>query len=418
MNVLIKSATIIDPKSDFNNKTQDVLVEKGRISKIADRINNTKNFKEIKLEDLHISQGWFDCSVSFGEPGFEERETILNGLKTAALSGYTAVAVNANTDPVISTSSDVTFLKSKAEHSPVELLPIGTLTKDGNGTALAELFDMRNSGAVAFGDYQKSIGNSNLMKIALQYASSFNGLVCSFPQEDEIAGSGVMNEHISSTRLGLKGIAPLAEEIQIARDLYLLEYTGGKLHIPTISTAGSVQLIREAKAKNLDISCSVAVHNLIFSDDQLSTFNTNFKVSPPLRTPEDIEALRNGLKDGTIDMVTSDHNPLDIEHKKLEFDRASYGTVGLESAFGALHTIFPLKSVIKFLTRGKERFGLKHITIDVGNPLNVTLFNPKSKYTFSSSNLISKSKNTIFENYKLKGESYGIICNNKIELKH
>jgi dihydroorotase len=390
MNVLIKSATIIDPKSDFNNKTQDVLVEKGRISKIADRINNTKNFKEIKLEDLHISQGWFDCSVSFGEPGFEERETILNGLKTAALSGYTAVAVNANTDPVISTSSDVTFLKSKAEHSPVELLPIGTLTKDGNGTALAELFDMRNSGAVAFGDYQKSIGNSNLMKIALQYAS----------------------------RLGLKGIAPLAEEIQIARDLYLLEYTGGKLHIPTISTAGSVQLIREAKAKNLDISCSVAVHNLIFSDDQLSTFNTNFKVSPPLRTPEDIEALRNGLKDGTIDMVTSDHNPLDIEHKKLEFDRASYGTVGLESAFGALHTIFPLKSVIKFLTRGKERFGLKHITIDVGNPLNVTLFNPKSKYTFSSSNLISKSKNTIFENYKLKGESYGIICNNKIELKH
>lgn len=414
MNVLIKSATIIDPKSDFNNKTQDILVEKGIITKIANRIQNTNNYKEIKLENLHISQGWFDSSVSFGEPGFEERETLINGLKTAAYSGFTSVAVNANTNPVISTSTDVTFLKSKAENSGIDLLPIGALTKDGNGQALAELFDMKNAGAVAFGDYQKSINRPNLMKIALQYASTFDGLVCSFPQDNDIAGQGVMNEHISSTKLGLKGIPALAEELQVARDLFLLEYTKGKLHIPTISTEGSVKLIREAKANKLNVSCSVAIHNLIFSDARLDTFNTNFKVSPPLRTQNDISALIEGLKDGTIDMVTSDHNPLDIEHKKIEFDHATNGTVGLESAFGALQTIFPLKSVIKFLTRGKDRFGMEDTPINVGNKLNISLFNPDIKYTFSSTSLFSKSKNTIFENVQLKGKSYGVICNDKI----
>ena len=416
MNVLIKSATIIDPKSDFHNKTQDILIKKGIISKIASRIKNPNNLKEIKLENLHISQGWFDSSVCFGEPGYEERETISNGLKTAALSGFSAVAVNANTNPVISTSTDVTFLKSKAEHSAVDLLPIGALTKDGNGVALAEIFDMGNAGAVAFGDYQRSISNSNLMKIVLQYASTFDGLVCSFPQDDNIAGLGVMNEHISSTKLGLKGIPALAEELQVARDLFLLEYTDGKLHIPTISTARTVELIREAKAKKLNVSCSVAIHNLKLSDTYLNSFDTNYKVAPPLRTQEDIDALLAGLKDGTIDMVTSDHNPLDIEHKKIEFDHASNGTVGLESAFGALNTIFPLKSVIKILTRGKERFGLEEIPLNVGNKMNATLFDPDLKYTFTSSNLISKSKNTIFENYIMKGKAYGVICNNKVEI--
>lgn len=416
MNVLIKSVTIIDPKSDFHNKTQDILIENGIISKIASRIKNPENINEIKLDNLHISQGWFDSSVSFGEPGYEERETILNGLKTAALSGFTAVAVNPNTNPVISTSSDVAFLKSKAEQSAVDLLPIGALTRDGNGVALAEVYDMGNAGAVAFGDYQRAINNSNLMKIALQYVSTFDGLVCSFPQDNNIAGSGVMNEHVSSTKLGLKGIPAVAEELQIARDLFLLEYTDGKLHIPTISTAGSVELIRAAKAKKLNVSCSVAIHNLVLSDVCLDSFDTNFKVVPPLRTQSDINALLAGLKDGTIDMVTSDHNPLDIEHKKLEFDHATNGTVGLESAFGALSTLFPLKTVIKFLTRGKIRFGLKETPLNVGNKLNATLFNPELKYTFTSSNLISKSKNTIFENFIMKGKPYGVICNNKVEL--
>jgi dihydroorotase len=416
MNLLIKSATIIDPKSDFHNKKVDILVKKGIISNISNRIKNTKKYREISLDNLHISQGWFDSSVSFGEPGFEERETIDNGLQTAAKSGFTAVAVNANTYPVISTNTDVSFLKSKAEKHAVDLHPIGALTKQSKGEHLAELFDMHNAGAVAFGDYQKPICNPNLMKIALQYASSFKGLVCSFPQENKIAGQGVMNENITSTTIGLKGTPALAEELQIARDLFLLDYTGGKLHIPTISTAKSEELIRNAKKNKLDVSCSVAIHNLFFTDENLIDFDSNFKVNPPLRTQKDIDALIVGLKDGTIDMLTSDHNPLDIELKKIEFDFASYGTIGLESAFGLLNSIFTLKKTIDLLTKGKERFKIESSSINIGNKLNITLFNPDDKYVFSTKDIFSKSKNSMFFGVEMQGRVYGIYNNNKIEL--
>jgi dihydroorotase len=416
MNILIKSATIIDSKSEFHNTTQDLLIENGLIIKIGDSIKNPKKYQEITLENLHISQGWFDSSVSFGEPGFEERDTIANGLKTAAASGFTVVAMNANTNPVIDSNGDITFINSKAANHAVTLLPIGALTHASKGEHLAELFDMNSAGAVAFYDYKKPISNPNLMKIALQYVSSFNGLVCSFPQENNIAGHGVMNENITSTTLGLKGIPALAEELQVARDLFLLEYTGGKLHIPTISSAKSVQLIREAKKKKLDVTCSVAIHNLYFSDEVLTDFNTLFKVLPPLRIQSDIDALIEAVKDGTIDMVTSDHNPLDIEHKKIEFDYAGYGSIGLESAFGALQTIFTTKKTIDLLTKGKLRFGLEQTPINIGNKLNITLFNPDTKYTFSTKNIISKSKNAIFENETLKGKVYGIISNNKVSL--
>ncbi|GAA4885510.1 dihydroorotase [Flaviramulus aquimarinus] len=416
MNILIKSATIIDSKSEFHNTTQDLLIENGVIAKIASKIKTPKNCQVITLNNLHISQGWFDSSVSFGEPGFEERETIKNGLKTAAASGFTAVALNANTHPVIDSNSDITFINSKANHNAVTLLPIGALTVGSKGEGLAELYDMNTAGAVAFYDYKKPISNPNLMKIALQYASNFNGLVCSFPQENKISGLGVMNENITSTTLGLKGNPALAEELQVARDLFLLEYTNGKLHIPTISTATSVKLIREAKKKKLNVTCSVAIHNIYFTDEVLTDFNTNYKVLPPLRTQHDVEALIEGLKDGTIDMITTDHNPIDIEEKKVEFDHANYGVIGLESAFGALQSLFTIKKTIDLLTKGKSRFGLENTPINIGNTLNITLFNPDTKYTFSKSNIVSKSKNAIFENEYLKGQVYGIISNNKIAL--
>lgn len=416
MTILIKSATIIDPKSEFHNTTQDLLIENGVITNIGNPLKNPKNYQEIILENLHISQGWFDSSVCFGEPGFEERDTIANGLKTAATSGFTAVAMNANTYPVLDTSSDIEFVNTKAKNHAVTLLPIGALTKGGKSEDLAELYDMTGAGAVAFYDYQKPVSNPNLLKIALQYAMNFGGLVFSFPQENKIAGLGVMNENITSTSLGLKGNPSLAEELQIARDLFLLEYTGGKLHIPTISSATSVALIREAKKKKLDVTCSVAIHNLYFTDDVLTDFNTHFKVLPPLRTQTDVDALIEGLKDGTIDMVTSDHNPIDIEHKKIEFDYAAYGTIGLESAFGALQTLFTLKKTIDLLTKGKFRFGLEQTPINIGNKVNITLFNPDTKYTFSTKNIISKSKNAIFENESLKGSVYGIISNNQISI--
>jgi len=414
MNILIKSATIIDSKSEFHNTTQDLLIENGVITKISRSIKNPKNYKEIKLDNLHISQGWFDSSVSFGEPGYEERETIENGLKTAAYSGFTSVAVNSNTNPIIDSNSNITFLNSKANNNAVSLLPIGALTIGSKGEYLAELYDMSTAGAVAFYDYKKPISNPNLMKIALQYASNFDGLVCSFPQENKISGQGVMNENITSTRLGLKGIPALAEELQVARDLFLLEYTGGKLHISTISTATSVALIREAKKKKLNITCSVAIHNLYFTDDVLTDFNTNYKVLPPLRTQSDIDALIEAVKDGTIDMVTTDHNPIDIEEKKIEFDHANYGTIGLESAFGALQKIFTTKKTIDVLTKGKIRFGFEHTPINIGSSANMTLFNPDTKYTFSKKDMVSRSKNSIFENESLKGKAYGIIANNQV----
>lgn len=417
MNALIKSATIVDSKSDFHNETVDILIEKGCITKISKRISNPNNYQEIKLDNLHVSQGWFDSSVSFGEPGYEERETIGNGLKTAGRSGFTAVALNANSNPIIDSYADISFVKSKANDHAVSLYPIGALTQGSNGKDLAELFDMTNAGAVAFYDYQSPITNPNLMKIAMQYASNFGGLVCSFPQESMISGLGVANEHISSTKLGLKGNPALAEELQVARDLFLLEYTEGKLHIPTISTVKSVELIRAAKAKKLDVTCSVAIHNLLFTDDVLDSFDTNYKVLPPLRTQTDCDALVEGLKDGTIDMVTTDHNPINIEDKKIEFDYAKYGTIGLESAFGALQTLFTTKKTITLLTQGKSRFGIKESTINEGENVNLTLFNPDFSYMFSQSDISSKSKNSVFLGKTLKGETYGVISNNKMILK-
>lgn len=416
MNVLVKSATIIDSKSAFHNTTQDILIEKGKISKIAKSITNTNNYKEINLDNLHVSQGWFDSSVCFGEPGFEDRETIENGLKTAAKSGFTTVAMQANTNPVIDTNAAVSFINMKAQNNAVTLLPIGALTKNSESIDLAELYDMKSAGAVAFSDYKKPVTNPNLLKIALQYASNFDGLVCSFPQENKISGQGVMNENVTSTTLGLKGNPSLAETLQVARDLYLLEYTGGKLHIPTISTAESVNLIRKAKKKKLDVTCSVAIHNLCLTDSKLEDFNTHYKVLPPLRAQSDIDALIEGVKDGTIDMVTSDHNPVTIEDKKVEFDYANYGTIGLESAFGALQTIFSTKKTVQLLTKGKSRFNAKQLTINEGNIADLTLFNPDTKYTFTTRNIHSKSKNSLFLNTDLKGEVYGVIANNKTVL--
>ena len=382
MNVLIKSATILDEKSDFHNQTQDILVENGFITQIAKSLKNSHKYPEIAFENLHVSSGWFDSSVSFGEPGYEERETIANGLHVAGTSGFTDIALNANTNPVIDSHSDVSFVISKAVNSATNLHPIGALTKDSKGEDLAELYDMKSAGSIAFGDYKKPIENPNLIKIALQYASSFEGLVQSYPHESRVAASGVMNENIMSTQLGLKGLPALAEELQIARDLFILEYTEGKLHIPTISTAKSVALIREAKAKKLDVSCSVAIHNLKYKDECLTDFDTNFKVNPPLRTASDIEALIQGVKDGTIDMVTSDHNPIDIEYKKIEFDYAKNGTIGLESAFGALNTLFTTKKAVQLLTKGKSRFGLDTTSIKIGSKADLSLFNPSETYVF------------------------------------
>jgi dihydroorotase len=416
MSTIIREAKIIDSESPFHNQTVDVLIVDGIIKKIGTSLPNTENTEEVKRENLHVSQGWFDSSVSLGEPGFEDRETITNGLNVAARSGFTAIALQPNSYPIIDNQSQVNFVKSKANGFATELFPIGALTKGSEGKDMTELFDMKNAGAVAFGDYNKNLDNANLLKIALQYVQDFDGLVIAFAQDSNIKGNGVANEGIVSTKLGLKGIPNLAEELQIARNLFLLEYTGGKLHIPTISTAKSVQLIKEAKAKGLNLTCSVAVHHLVLTDSTLEEFDTRYKVSPPLRTETDRKALISGILDNTIDMITSDHNPIDIEHKKMEFDFAKAGTIGLESAFGALLTELPLDKVIEKLTAGKSLFGIEKQSVTEGQKANITLFNPEGKSIFTKENILSKSKNSAFLGKEIKGKVYGIYNQGKIVL--
>ncbi|GGG38350.1 dihydroorotase [Dokdonia pacifica] len=416
MNALIKAATIIDSKSSYHGSTVDIRIKYGKIRLIGQNLSLEKGEQLIEKEHLFVSQGWFDSSVSIGQPGYEERETIENGLRVAAKSGFTGIAVNPNTYPILDTSADITFVSKMSEGYAASIFPIGALTRKSESVDLAELYDMQQSGAVAFGDYQRAITNPNLLKIALQYTQGFNGLVLSFPQENKIAGPGKMNEGIVSTRIGLKGIPAIAESLQIARDLHILAYTGGRLHIPTISTAASVALIKEAKNKGLDISCSVAIHNLFYTDSALEEFNTNFKVLPPLRTQEDVDALIAGIKDGTIDMVTSDHNPLDIERKHVEFDNAAFGTIAQEATFGALLTLVSEKKAIQLLTNGRERFTQENSSIEEGTEANLTLFTTKGSTVFSEENILSKSKNACFLGAKLKGSVYGIIANQKLVL--
>lgn len=416
MKILLKSATIVDDASKHHQQQKDILIENGKIVKIAPSVDASDGTQVISLENLHVSSGWFDSSVSFGEPGFEERETIENGLQTAAHSGFTNVALNTNTNPVADSKGIIQFIKSKAEFHAVNLYPIGALTVGSQGVDLAELFDMKSEGAVSFYDYKNPISNANLLKIALQYCQNFDGLVQSFPLEKSVARNGQVHEDVQSTRLGLRGIPAFSEELQINRDLAILEYTGGKLHFPTVSTKNSVAMIRDAKKRGLNVSCSVAIFNLILNDSVLESFDSNYKLMPPLRSDEDIEALIEGLKDGTIDGVTSDHNPIDVERKKLEFEYAYFGSIGLESCFGALNKTVGVAHAVKALNRLKAIFEVPTHTLAEGQIADLTLFNPDKEWTFTKNDILSTSKNAALIDLKLKGKSYGIFANNQLIL--
>ena len=417
MNTLLKSATIIDSSSAYHQQKKDILIIGGRIKKISDNISIRKDYKVINKDNLHVSQGWFDTSVSFGEPGYEERETINNGLNVAAKSGFTAVAVNANTNPIIDNKSAIEFLINKSSNSATRLYPIGALTKGSKGMNMAELYDMKKSGAIAFSDYKKPVLNDNLLKIALQYTQDFNGLIFSFPRNNSISGEGIVNEGVNSTILGLKGAPALAEHLQISRDLYLLNYTGGKLHIPTISSKKSIELIKEAKKKGLNITCSVAAHNLVITDDELHGFDSKYKVNPPLRTKQDAKALKIAIASGVIDIITSDHNPINIENKKVEFSEAKDGTIGLESFFGAVNSVLKIEDFIESITnKPRKIFGLKVTEIKEGNQADLTLFDPEGDSIFSTTDILSTSKNSIFIDKKMKGKVFGVFANKQLIL--
>ncbi|MEP2277860.1 dihydroorotase [Maribacter sp.] len=419
MNILLKSVTIVNGSTkNLHLKKRDILIKKGIIDAIETTIEPSGKTKVIAIKDLHVSLGWFDSGVSFGEPGHEERETIENGLATAAKSGFTDVILNTSSHPTPDSASDIVYLKNAAKDQLTNLHPLGNLTVKGEGEVLAELYDMKNAGALGFYDYKHPMANANLLKIALQYAQNFDGMVFSFPLDKSISGKGIVNEGITSTKLGLKGIPALAEELQIARDLFVLEYTGGKLFIPTISTANSVKLIADAKKKGLQVSCSVAAHNLVITDVALEDFDTKYKVMPPLRTTADIKALQKGVKNGTIDFVTSDHTPLNIELKHVEFDNADFGSIGIESIFGMLNELFNTEETISLLTKGRSVFGIEEPQLEVGKEANLSLFTTDDTYEFSEDQIFSSSKNSIAIGKPMKGKVVGSIANNQLVLNN
>lgn len=407
MRLLLKHATLIDKNNSFNNKTVDIEITDGILSAIDTSIHPKEGYQIIEKDNLHVSRGWIDTSVVFGEPGFETTETIQNGLTVAAKSGFTDVLVHSNTNPAIDNQAVIHLIQNKAQDQATQLHVVGCMTKNSEGVDLAELFDMKNAGAVAFGDYKKPTTNANLLKIALQYTQDFDGTVFAFPMNKDIKGKGFVNEGIISTRLGMKGIPSLAEELDLERNLSLLAYTNGKMHVPMISTQKSVALIKEAKAKGLQVTCGVSVNNLVLTEEELVDFNSNTRVMPPLRTETDRQALLAGILDGTIDVITSDHCPVNIENKRLEYDLADYGSVGLESAFGALQTVLPLENIIEKLTNGFQF--IENSKIEVGQKAKLTLFNPATEWTFEPKNMLSFSKNAIMLGKKMKGEVYGIV---------
>ena len=407
--ILLKSAKILDTESSFHSQVKDILIENGVITRIENSIEKADRI--IDTENLNVSNGFFDSSVSFGEPGFEERETLANGVTTARRSGFTSFLLNPNLNPVTDTHSAVKFLQQQIDTQLIDIKPLGALTKNFDGKNLAELYDMQMAGAVGFYDFKTPVKDSNLFKIALQYVKSFEGIVFSYPQDNSIAGKAQVNEDEFTTYIGLKGIPGLAEELQIARDLYILEYTRGKLHVPNISTKGSLKLIEQAKDKGLKVTCSVALPHLFFTSKKLDSFDSKYKILPPLRTEKDIEALRKAVKSGLIDMVTCDHEPMNEENKELEFENASYGSIGLESAFSVLNTLFGVEKTSELLSKTKTNFGLKTSKIEVDQRADLSLFNPDSEYKFQKQHIFSKSKNSIFLDETLKGKVLGSIYN-------
>ena len=414
MKILLKNATLIHQNCPFHNQKKDVLVVDGILTQIEDQIS-TKDATTIEYQDLHLSSGWFDPCVSFGEPGYEERETLANGMLTAAKSGFTQIVLNPDTNPALDSFTDVSHLLQQTLHQTTALHISGSLSEGSKGENLAPLFEMHKAGAVAFGDFNQTLKNPNLLRIALDYVQSFDGLIQAYPLDSNLSNKGQMHEGEVSTNLGLTAIPHVAETSSLARDIQLLEYTQGRMHIPYISTATSVKLIRDAKKKGLNISCGVPIAHLHATEENLLDFDANFKIIPPLRNRKDQRALREGLLDGTIDMVTSLHQPLNPELKDLEFVSAKEGSIGLEAAFGILLNYFPLDKVINFLTRGKNAFKIEDSGFKIGSFADFAFFSPKGSITLEKAHLHSSSKNCLFLNSTIKGTVYGSLRGNFIQ---
>jgi len=420
MKILLKQVTIADPLSPFNGSVKDILIVNGIVSRVADTITNEHGAED----DIQIvtggtlSPGWVDIFSHFCDPGFEYRETLESGAAAAAAGGFTQVFVLPNTNPCVQNKSQVEYIVQKSKHLPVTIHPLGAVTKGIEGKELAEMYDMQNSGAIAFSDGIQPVQSPGLMLKALQYVKAFNGVVIQVPLDKSIGQHGLMNEGIISTRLGLPGIPAIAEELIIQRDIELLKYTGSKLHITGVSTAKGLTLIQKAKEEGLDVTCSVAPYQLYFCDEDLQGYDTNLKVNPPLRTRTDMMALREAVQNGLVDCIASHHLPQNWDSKTCEFEYAKNGMLGLQTAYAAVNTAVPgltTNRVVDLFSQNARRiFNLPLVTIKEGAAAEFTLFAPAGQFTLRKEDIKSKSYNTPFVQVPLTGKVAGIIAKDTI----
>ncbi|MDD4820252.1 MAG: dihydroorotase [Flavobacteriales bacterium] len=418
MDTLIKKAVIIDPTSPFNGQTKDILISEGIIKEINDDITPATEVDIVEEKGLNVSPGWFDTACCFGEPLYEEAETLQSGAMAAIRGGYTAVALSSPKDSPTDSRQKVEFFISKGKDLPINIYPVGTATQGAEGKAMAESYDMTQGGAIAFADGQQ-IQNNLIEELVFEYNGAQDYLTITTPMDRAIRHQGVMHEGEVSTTLGLHGIADVAEDVAVARDLFMAQYAKSPLHIACVTTPEAVKMIGDAQKKGVNVSCSVTPHHLLLTDEMLKEFDTRYKVMPPLRTKKHIDALKKAIKNGVVTCIASDHTPIDVEDKKCEYDRAAFGTLGLQTAFGAawevLSSVISLEKMICLISiNPRERFKVAIPTIEVGGKAEMTMFLPDVQWTFSKDMIESKAKNSAFIGQKLKGMVFAVY--NKGEL--
>lgn len=409
MEIVLKDVTVVDPTSPLHLQTTDIFIQNGFIVEIGNEKN--ENIKTVSIDGLHIAPGFADPFAHFCDPGFEQKETLESGALAAAYGGYTDVLLLPNTVPVVQHKAGVEYATQRSRLLPATVHPIGAVTKNAEGKELAEMYDMAKSGTVAFSDGLYPIQSSGLALKALQYLKAIDKTLIQVPDDQSISSHGLMNEGLVSTTLGLPGKPAIGEELMIARDIELADYTGGKLHITGVSTGKGLELIRKGKNAGINITCSVTPYHLFFTDDDLLHYDTNLKVTPPLRTKADRDSLREALLDGTVDCIASHHLPQHIDNKVVEFEYAKPGMIGLETCFAAVRTAVPQLSLERlvelFSTAPRKLFGLPPVSIQPGQPATLSLFLPNEEWTPSA--FLSKSKNSAFTSKRLTGRTLGVI---------